>query len=174
MQGLYHSHKNCKCSLVFGVGFLGCILFLAGCSNTLLPEKIAERGLRIQEINAKLHDNMQVLLAYARQENVDLDLANKALDGVFMIIGHPDSKEMLMAKCLGEDEVNAIITNSVDLKKERAQLSKDNDKDQKLLSKKFYDYKDSHAIVGFLKLSLGFLAGFGLLAALFFFKPKLF
>ena len=49
----------------------------------------------------------------------DEELANKALDGVFAIIGHPDSQEVLLSKVLDESAIQAIIATSVDLKKEK-------------------------------------------------------
>ena len=49
--------------LLIAIGCLSCV----GC-QTIGPEVLVERNHRIKEINAKLHDNMQILLAYARQE----------------------------------------------------------------------------------------------------------
>lgn len=138
------------------VGCLACV----GC-QTVSPESVIERNHRIKNINSKLYDNLQVLLAFARQEDVDLELANKALDGVFMIIGRPDAQEMLLAKCLDEKMVNDLITNSVELKREKSQLVKENDEDQRLLNVRFHRYKESHDTLNQLKWLLGFVALFG-------------
>lgn len=156
---------------VFLLVAIGCS-FLAGC-QTVGPEILAERNHRIKEINAKLHDNMQILLAYARQEDIDLDLANKALDGVFSIIGHPDSQEVLLAKCLDEKAINDLLRNSVDLKKERSQLVQANEKDSVIFKDNYHRFKESHETLTDLKWAAGLIAIFGVIA-LFIFKPKLF
>ncbi len=150
---------------------IGCS-FLAGC-QTIGPEVLVERNHRIKEINAKLHDNMQILLSYARQEDVDLELANKALDGVFAIIGHPDSQEILLAKCLDESAINSLITTSMDLRKERLQLTKDNERDSAIVSKNFHDYKESHEALTQLKWIAGVIVFLGVIC-FFVYRPKLF
>ena len=150
---------------------IGCS-FLAGC-QTIGPEVLVERNHRIEEINAKLHDNMQILLSYARQEDVDLELANKALDGVFAIIGHPDSQEILLAKCLDESAINSLITTSMDLRKERLQLTKDNERDSAIVSKNFHDYKESHEALTQLKWIAGVIVFLGAIC-FFVYRPKLF
>ena len=150
---------------------IGCS-FLAGC-QTIGPEVLVERNHRIKEINAKLHDNMQILLSYARQEDVDLELANKALDGVFAIIGHPDSQEILLAKCLDESAINSLITTSMDLRKERLQLTKDNERDSAIVSKNFHDYKESHEALTQLKWITGVIVFLGAIC-FFVYRPKLF
>lgn len=158
------------CSM-FLLTAIGCS-FLAGC-QTIGPEVLVERNHRIKEINAKLHDNMQILLSYARQEDVDLELANKALDGVFAIIGHPDSQEILLAKCLDESAINSLITTSMDLRKERLQLTKDNERDSAIVSKNFHDYKESHEALTQLKWIAGVIVFLGAIC-FFVYRPKLF
>ena len=116
---------------------------------------------------------MQILLAYARQEDGDLELANKALDGVFAIIGHPDSQEVLLAKCLDENAINELLKNSIDLKKERGQLVQANEKDSVIFKDNYHRFKESHETLTELKWAGGLIAIFGLIA-LFIFKPKLF
>lgn len=116
---------------------------------------------------------MQILLSFARQENIDAELANKALDGVFAIIGHPDSQEVLLSKVLDENAIQAIITNSVDLKKEKMQLTKDNERDTSIVSKNFHEFKESHKTLLQLKWLGGILLFVGVIC-LFIFKPKLF
>lgn len=154
--------------LLIAVGCFACV----GC-QTIGPEVIAERNHRIKEINAKLYDNMQILLSFARQEDVDLDLANKALDGVFAIIGHPDSQEILLAKCLDESVINSLITTSMDLRKERLQLTKDNERDSAIVSKNFHDYKESHETLTQLKWIAGVIVFLGAIC-FFVYRPKLF
>lgn len=154
--------------LLIAVGCFACV----GC-QTIGPEVISKRNHRIKEINAKLYDNMQILLSYARQENIDVELANKALDGVFTIIGHPDSQEVLLSKVLDESAIQAIITNSVDLKKEKMQLTKKNERDASIVSKNFHEFKESHETLLQLKWFGGILLFFGAIC-LFIFKPKLF
>ena len=116
---------------------------------------------------------MQILLAYARQEDIDLDLANKALDGVFAIIGHPDSQEILLAKCLDEVAINELLKNSIDLKKERGQLVQANEKDSVIFKDNYHRFKESHETLTELKWTAGIIAILGAIA-LFIFKPKLF
>ena len=154
--------------LLIAIGCLSCV----GC-QTVGPEVLVERNHRIKEINAKLHDNMQILLAYARQEDIDLDLANKALDGVFAIIGHPDSQEVLLAKCLDENAINELLKNSIDLKKERGQLVQANEKDSVIFKDNYHRFKESHETLTEIKWAAGLIAIFGAIA-LFIFKPKLF
>ena len=154
--------------LLMAIGCLACV----GC-QTITPEVLAERNHRIKEINAKLHDNLQILLSYARQADVDLELANKALDGVFAIIGHPDSQEVLLAKCLDENAINSIITGSVDLKKERCQLVQANERDSVIFKDNYHKFKESHETLNELKWAGGLIAIFGIIL-LFIFKPKLF
>ena len=116
---------------------------------------------------------MQILLSYARQENIDLEQANKALDGVFLIIGHPDSQEVLLSRVLDEEAIKAIITHSVDLKKERMQLVKDNERDAVIVNKNFHEFKESHETLIQLKWFAGILLFVGAIC-LFIFKPKIF
>lgn len=154
--------------LMIALGCFACV----GC-QTVSPEVLAERNHRIKAINAKLYDNMQILLSFARQENIDVELANKALDGVFAIIGHPDSQEVLLSKVLDERAIQEIITNSVDLKKEKIQLTKENERDSAVVSKNFHEFKESHETLLQLKWLGGILLFVGAIC-LFFFKPKLF
>lgn len=154
--------------LLMAIGCLACV----GC-QTITPEVLAERNHRIKAINSKLYDNMQILLSYARQENIDVELANKALDGVFAIIGHPDSQEVLLSKVLDESAIQSIITNSVDLKKEKMQLTKENERDSAIVSKNFHEFKESHETLLQLKWLGGILLFIGVIC-LFIFKPKLF
>lgn len=158
----------CSMWLLIAVGCFACV----GC-QTIGPEVISERNHRIKAINAKLYDNMQILLSFARQEDVDLDLANKALDGVFAIIGHPDSQEILLAKCLDESVINSLITTSMDLRKERLQLTKDNERDSAIVSKNFHDYKESHETLTQLKWIAGVIVFLGAIC-FFVYRPKLF
>ena len=158
----------CSMWLLIAVGCFACV----GC-QTIGPEVISERNHRIKAINAKLYDNMQILLSYARQENIDVELANKALDGVFAIIGHPDSQEVLLSKVLDESAIQAIIANSVDLKKEKMQLTKENERDASIVSKNFHEFKESHETLLQLKWLGGILLFVGAIC-LFIFKPKLF
>lgn len=158
----------CSMWFLIAVGCFACV----GC-QTIEPEVISERHHRIKAINAKLYDNMQILLSYARQENIDVELANKALDGVFAIIGHPDSQEVLLSKVLDESAIQAIITNSVDLKKEKMQLTKENERDSAIVSKNFHEFKESHETLLQLKWLGGILLFVGTIC-LFIFKPKLF
>lgn len=166
-----HKQKNILNMAFFGLIVIGCS-FLVGC-QTISPEVLAERNHRIKEINAKLFDNMQILLSYARQENIDLEQANKALDGVFLIIGHPDSQEVLLSKVLDEEAIKAIITHSIDLKKERMQLVKDNERDAVVVNKNFHEFKESHETLLQLKWFAGILLFVGAIC-LFIFKPKIF
>lgn len=153
---------------------IGCILLtFSGCQTTQLPESIALKARRLKEINADLHNNMQILLAFSQQEDCDLALANKAIDGVFVIVGRPDSQEMLVAKCLEEKDVNNLINNSVDLKKEKAKLIKEIEGQQKELSTNYYKFKESHAVVGFIKYIGSILTIIALIGGLFFLKSKL-
>lgn len=154
--------------LLIAIGCFACV----GC-QTISPEVLVERNHRIKAINEKLFDNLQILLSFARQEDVDLELANKALDGVFAIIGHPDSQEVLLAKCLDESAINSIITGSIDLKKEKGNLTKANEMDSAILNKTFYKYKESHSVLNQLKWLGGILVLLGI-AGIFFYKPKLF
>ena len=158
----------CSMFLLIAVGCFACV----GC-QTVSPEVLAERNHRIKAINAKLYDNMQILLSFARQENIDVELANKALDGVFAIIGHPDSQEVLLSKVLDERAIQEIITNSVDLKKEKIQLTKENERDSAVVSKNFHEFKESHETLLQLKWLGGILLFVGAIC-LFIFKPKLF
>ena len=158
----------CSMFLMIALGCFACV----GC-QTVSPEVLAERNHRIKAINAKLYDNMQILLSFARQENIDVELANKALDGVFAIIGHPDSQEVLLSKVLDERAIQEIITNSVDLKKEKIQLTKENERDSAVVSKNFHEFKESHETLLQLKWLGGILLFVGAIC-LFFFKPKLF
>ena len=158
----------CSMWLLIAVGCFACV----GC-QTIGPEVISERNHRIKAINAKLYDNMQILLSYARQENIDVELANKALDGVFAIIGHPDSQEVLLSKVLDESAIQAIIATSVDLKKEKMQLTKENERDASIVSKNFHEFKESHETLLQLKWLGGILLFVGAIC-LFIFKPKLF
>lgn len=143
-----------------------------GC-QTLSPEVLAERNHRIKEINEKLFDNLQILLSFARQEDVDLELANKALDGVFAIIGHPDSQEVLLAKCLDDNAISSIIAKSMDLKKEKHSLTKANESDSTLLNKAFHKYRESHNILMQLKW-IAILLGFAGIIYIALYKPKIF
>lgn len=158
----------CSMFLLIAVGCFVCV----GC-QTIGPEVLAERNHRIKAINTKLYDNMQVLLAYVRQEDSDLDLSNKALDGVFSIIGHPDSQEVLLAKCLDEEAINYLLRNSVDLKKERSQLVRMNEKDSVFFKDNYHKFKESHEILTKLRWAAGLMAIF-VVIALFISKPKLF
>lgn len=166
--------KSKKSSIVYIL--IPCFLTLlsfSGCQTTQLPESISQKTHRIKEIKEKLFDNVQILLAFCQQEDCDLHLANKAIDGVFTIIGRPDSQEMMIAKCLEEKDINNIINNSVDLKKERVALIKQIEKDQKALATNYYKFKESHAIVGFIKY-IGAILGFiCLIGGVFFLKSKL-
>lgn len=149
------------------------LLTLSGCQTTQLPESISQKAHRLKEINSKLYDNLQILLAFSQQEDCDLNLANKAIDGVFVIIGRPDSQEMLVAKCLEEKDVNNLINNSVDLKKEKARLVKEIESEQKQLTTSFYKFKESHAIVGFIKYVGAILGLIVLVGGVFFLKSRI-
>ena len=116
---------------------------------------------------------MQILLAFSQQEDCDLELSNKAIDGVFLIVGRPDSHEMLLAKCLEEKDINSLISASVDLKKEKAQLLKEVEQHQKDLTKDYYNYSESHAIVQFIKYICAVLCFLILIVGILFFKSKL-
>ena len=148
------------------------LMLLSGCKTTQLPDSITQKTHRLKEINGKLYDNMQVLLAFCQQEDCDLKLVNKAIDGVFVIIGRPDSQEILVAKCLEENDINNLINSSVDLKKEKGKLLKEIESDQKELAQKYYMFKESHAIVSFIKYIGAILGLFVLIGGIFFLKNR--
>ena len=149
-------------------------LTFSGCQTTkTIPQEISQKSYRIKEINRRLYDHMQILLAFSQQEDCDLELSNKAIDGVFLIVGRPDSHEMLLAKCLEEKDINSLISASVDLKKEKAQLLKEVEQHQKDLTKDYYNYSESHAIVQFIKYICAVLCFLILIVGILFFKSKL-
>lgn len=147
-------------------------MLLSGCRTTQIPSRIEQNQHRLKQVNEKLYDNMQILLSFSQQEDCDIALKNKAIDGVFLIVGRPDSQEMLLSRCLDEKGLNNIISQSVELKKEKTELIKNIHEDQKTLGQDYYKFKESYAIVGFIKYIGGVLSLICLILCVLFLKNK--